>query len=150
MLPGPKLVEPITAAAVAEIKTVLAGRLGATLVESADPCWTPDPELKPMATDFRRVLARLVPVFMPDLLFRLEADGTPVHKDFAAAIQQTEFQPGKVFGGGTMAPMDYLAAMAEGQIPPPARLDIATIQHQELAPTFRFHISQYLVRRVAD
>ncbi len=150
MLPGPKLVEPITTAAAAEIKAMLAGRLGATLVESADPLWTPDPELEPMQTDFRRALARLVPVFMPDLLFRLEPDGTPVHKDFAAAIQPTEFLPGKVFGGGTMAPMDYLAAMAEGRIPPPARLDIATVQQQELAPTFRFHISQYLMRRAAD
>ncbi len=150
MLPGPKLVEPITTAAAAEIKAVLAGQLGATLVESADPRWTPDPELEPMGTDFRRALARMAPVFMPDLLFRLEPDGTPVHKDFAAAIQPTEFLPGRVFGTGTMAPMDYLVGMAEGRIPPPARLDIATIQHQELAPTFRFHISQYLMRRAAD
>ena len=52
-------------------------------------------------------LARLVPVFMPDLLFRLDADGQPVFKDFAAAIQPTEFMPGKVFGTGTMAPIDY-------------------------------------------
>ena len=33
---------------------------------------------------------------------------------------------------------------------PPANLDIATIQQQELAKTFRFHISQYLMRRAAD
>ncbi len=150
MLPGPKLVEPIVTAAAAEIKAMLAGRLGATLVESVDPLWTPDPDLERMGTDFRHALARLVPVFMPDLLFRLEPDGTPVHKDFAAAIQPTEFLPGCVFGTGTLAPMDYLVAMAEGRIPPPARLDIATIQQQELAPTFRFHISQYLERRAAD
>ncbi len=148
--PGLKLVEPITTAAAAEIRDVLGGRLGATLVESCDPVWPPDPSLEQMGTDFRRALARLVPVFMPDILFRLEADGTPVFKDFAAAIQPTEFQPGRVFGGGTMAPMDYLVAMAEGRIAPPARLDIATVQHQELAPTFRFHISQYLMRRAAD
>ena len=150
MLPGPKLVEPIVTAAAAEIKAMLAGRLGATLVESADPLWTPDPDMERMGTDFRHALARLAPVFMPDLLFRLEPDGTPVHKDFAAAIQPTEFLPGRVFGTGTLAPMDYLVAMAEGRVPPPARLDIATIQQQELAPTFRFHISQYLMRRAAD
>lgn len=150
MLPGPKMVEPITTAAAAEIKAVLAGRLGATLVESADPAWTPDPDVEPMRTDFRAALARLVPVFMPDLLFRLNPDGTPVHEDFAAAIRPTEFMPGRVFGTGTMAPVDYLVAMAEGRIAPPARLDVATIQQQELAPTFRFHISQYLMRRAAD
>ena len=33
---------------------------------------------------------------------------------------------------------------------PPANLDLATIQQQELANTFRFHISQYLQRRVED
>ena len=148
--PGMKLVEPITTAAAAEIKSVLGGRLGATLVESSDPAWTPDPDLEQMTTDFRRALARLVPVFMPDILFRLGPDGGPLFPDFAAAIQPAEFLPGKTFGGGTMAPMDYLVGMAEGRIPPPAKLDIATIQQQELAPTFRFHISQYLMRRVAD
>ena len=55
---------------------MLSGRLGATLVESADPPWTPDPGPEPTQTDFRRALARLSPVFMPGLLFRLEPDGT--------------------------------------------------------------------------
>ena len=78
-----------------------ARKLGATLVESSDPLWTPDPDLEQMSADFRRRLARLVPVFMPDLLFRLGRDGQPVFKDFAAAILPTEFMPGKVFGTGT-------------------------------------------------
>jgi Asp-tRNA(Asn)/Glu-tRNA(Gln) amidotransferase A subunit family amidase len=33
---------------------------------------------------------------------------------------------------------------------PPSNLDLATIQQQELAMAFRFHISQYLMRRSAD
>ncbi len=148
--PGLKHVEPITTAAAAEIKNVLGGKLGATLVESADPVWTPDPDIEPMRTSFRTALARLVPVFMPELLFRLGGDGQPVFKDFAAAIQPTEFMPGKVFGSGTMAPIDYMVEMAEGRIEPPANLDIATIQNQELAMSFRFHISQYLTRRAED
>ncbi len=148
--PGLKLVEPITTAAAAEIKAVLGGKLGATLVESSDAAWTPDPELEQMTTSFRRALAKLVPVFMPDILFRLAPDGTPLFKDFAAAITPTEFVPGRVFGTGNLAPMDYLVGIAEGTIPPPANLDIATIQQQELAPTFRFHLSQYLMRRAAD
>ena len=63
-------------AAAREIKAVLGARLGATLVESSDPLWTPDPEIEPMRTDFRRALARLVPVFMPELLFRLASGRT--------------------------------------------------------------------------
>jgi amidase len=42
---GTRHVEPITTAAAVEIKTVLGGRLGATLVESSDPLWTPDPAI---------------------------------------------------------------------------------------------------------
>jgi Asp-tRNA(Asn)/Glu-tRNA(Gln) amidotransferase A subunit family amidase len=49
-----------------------------------------------------------------------------------------------------MAPIDYLVELAEGRIAPPANLDIATIQNQELAMSFRFHIPQYLSRRAAD
>jgi Asp-tRNA(Asn)/Glu-tRNA(Gln) amidotransferase A subunit family amidase len=110
-------------------------------------------------------LARLVPLFMPDILFRLGPDGTPLFKEFATAIRPTEFTPslpspasgggsgrgaGKVFGTGTMAPIDYMVELAEGRIAPPANLDIGTIQQQELANTFRFQIPQYLSRRAAD
>ena len=151
LLPAGSLAEePIVTAAAKEIKTVLAEKLGATLVESSDPLWTKDPEIELMATDFRRALARLIPVFMPDLLFRLGADGKPVFKDFAAAILPTEFMPGRIFGAGKMNPIDYLVELAEGRIAPPSNLDLGTIQQQELANTFRFHISQYLARRVAD
>jgi Asp-tRNA(Asn)/Glu-tRNA(Gln) amidotransferase A subunit family amidase len=141
---------PIVSAAAREIKAVLGGTLGATLVESSDPLWQPDRDLEPMTVDFRRALARLVPVFMPDLLFRLGRNGKPVFQEFAAAIQPTEFMPGKVFGSGTLKPIDYLVELAEGRVAPPRNLDIATIQDQQLAPTFRFHIPQYLSRRAAD
>jgi Asp-tRNA(Asn)/Glu-tRNA(Gln) amidotransferase A subunit family amidase len=147
---GSKTEEPIVTAAAREIKTVLGERLGATLVESTDPLWTPDPDVEPMKTDFRRALARLVPVFMPDLLFRLGRDGQPLFRDFAAAIVPTEFMPGSVFGSGTMQPIDYCVELMEGRIAPPANLDLATIQQQEMAMAFRMHIPQYLTRRAAD
>ena len=148
--PGSKTEEPIVTAAVREINEVLADKLDATLVESSDPLWPPDPSIEQMQTDFRRALAVLVPVFMPDLLFRLNADGQPVFQDFAAAITPTEFAPGKVFGSGDMAPIDYMVELAEGRIQPPLNLDIPTVQEQELAMSFRFHIRQYLSRRAAD
>src|SRR3954452_577199 len=148
--PGEKVTVPITQAAAAEIKAVLGEKLGATLVESTDPLWERDRDIEKMNPDFRAGLARLVPVFMPDLLFRLGRDGTPVFKEFAAAIRPTEFLSGKVFGSGTMAPIDYMVELAEGRVAPPSNLDIATIQDQELAMSFRFHIPQYLTRRAAD
>ena len=148
--PGELSTVPITTAAAREIKTVLHHTLGAQLVESGHRFWTPDPQVEPMKVDFRTALARLVPVFMPDLLFRLGADGGPLFTEFAGAIRPTEFAPGKVFGTGTMAPIDYCVGLAEGTIEPPANFDIATIQQQELANSFRFHISQYLERRAKD
>jgi Asp-tRNA(Asn)/Glu-tRNA(Gln) amidotransferase A subunit family amidase len=147
---GSKTEEPIVIAAAQEIKSVLGERLGATLVESSDPLWKPDPDIETMKVDFRQALARLVPVFMPDLLFRLGSNGQPVFKEFAEQIVPTEFIPGKVFGSGKMQPIDYCVEMAEGRIAPPSNLDLATIQHQELAMAFRFHIPQYLTRRAAD
>ncbi len=148
--PGEKATVPITTAAAIEIKAILGAQLGAALVESSHPVWTPDPEIERMSPDFRTALARLVPVFMPDLLFRLNPSGEPLFKEFAAAIQPTEFAPSKFFGTGTLTPIDYCVELAEGRIAPPANLDIATIQDQELAMSFRFHVPQYLSRRAAD
>jgi amidase len=148
--PGEMATVPIATAAAAEIKSVLGRKLGAILVESRDPLCEPDRDLEQMRVDFHEGLTRLVPLFMPDLLFRLGPNGTPLFKEFAAAIRPTEFAPGKVFGSGNLAPIDYCVLLAEGRIAPPANLDIATIQQQELANTFRFHIPQYLSRRAAD
>jgi Asp-tRNA(Asn)/Glu-tRNA(Gln) amidotransferase A subunit family amidase len=141
---------PITTAAAREIKTVLGGKLGATLVESTDPLWKPDPDIEAMKVDYRVALARLLPVFMPDILYRLTPEGEPVFKEFAAAIEPTEFAPGKVFGSGTMKPMDYMLAMSEGRIAPPSNLDLPTVQTQAPQTAFRFHINQYLSRRAEE
>jgi amidase len=89
-------------------------------------------------------------VFLPDLLFRLRPDGQPLFPDVAAAVVPTEFMPGRVFGTGSMQPVDYLVELADERIAAPANLDLATVQDQELAMAFRFHIPQYLTRRAAD
>ena len=172
VIPEGSLTEvPVVTAATAEIKAVLRDRLGATLVESVPPQWTPDPDIEQMGVDFTTALARLVPIFMPDILFRLGPDGQPVFPEVAAAILPTSFVPGAMaslaspsvaagdgasalgqiaFGSGTMKPIDYCVALAEGKVPPPAKLDLSTVQDQELATTFRFHIQQYLMRRADD
>ena len=148
--PGSKTEQPIVDAAKHEIAEMLGSHLGAALVESGHRWWTRDPEIEQMSIDYRKALARLLPVFMPDILFRLGPTGEPLFSEFASAIVPTEFMPGKKFGSGTMQPIDYMVALAEGTIEPPANFDLATIQQQELANTFRFHISQYLTRRAAD
>lgn len=169
--PGSLAERPIVDAANREIREILADHLGATLVQSVDPLAENDPDMETMCTDFTTALARLVPVFMPDLLFRLGADGQPLFPEVAAEILPTPFvaggmpslaspsvaagqlpshQPPRIFGSGTMKPIDYCVALAEGRIAPPANLNIHTIQDQELAPAFRFHIQQYLMRRAAD
>lgn len=142
--------KPIVDAANIEIKEVLSKKLGATLVESGDPLWIPDADIEQMKTDFRKALAKLIPIFMPDILFRLDSNGEPLFSEFADLIKPTEFLSGKVFGKGLMDPIDYCVALAEGEIEPPHNLDIGIIQQQLLSNSFRFHISQYLMRRSKD
>ena len=142
--------KPIVDAANIEIKEVLSKKLGATLVESGDPLWIPDTDIEQMKTDFRKALAKLIPIFMPDILFRLDSNGEPLFSEFADLIKPTEFLSGKVFGKGLMDPIDYCVALAEGEIEPPHNLDIGIIQQQLLSNSFRFHISQYLMRRSKD
>jgi Asp-tRNA(Asn)/Glu-tRNA(Gln) amidotransferase A subunit family amidase len=150
VFPNVKADEPIVSAAAKEIKDVLGGRLGATLVESVDPMWPDDPAIENMSTTYTRALAQLVPVFFPELLYRLNNAGQPVFPEFAAAIKPTEFAPGKTFGSGQMAPIDYMLALTEGRVAPPRALNIRTIQTLAEERQFRFHVAQYLSRRAAD
>jgi Asp-tRNA(Asn)/Glu-tRNA(Gln) amidotransferase A subunit family amidase len=148
--PGVKADEPIVEAAAKEIKTVLGGKLGATLVESVDPLWPDDPDIPNMKPSYAEALAQLLPVLFPDILYRLTPQGTPQFPEFAAKIKPTEFAPGKTFGAGTMDPIDYMLRLAEGLEPIPQNLNIRTIQNQAESMTFRFHFPQYAMRRAAD
>jgi hypothetical protein len=103
-----------------------------------------------MKTSYTRALSELVPVFFPELLYRLNNRGEPQFPEFAAAIKPTEFAPGKTFGSGTMAPIDYMVALADGKIAPPKALNIRTIQTLADERQFRFHVAQYLERRKDD
>jgi Asp-tRNA(Asn)/Glu-tRNA(Gln) amidotransferase A subunit family amidase len=151
VFPGIKADEAIVSAAAKEIKEVLGGRLGATLVESVDPLWTDDPDIETMKTTYTRALAEMVPVFFPAILYRTTPAGTPLFPEFAAAIKPTEFEGGKRFGSGTMAPIDYMIGLAEGRIPPPRNLNIRVMQQvPDESLTFKFHFVQYASRRAAD
>jgi len=148
--PGVRADEPIVDAAVREIEQVLRDQLGATLVESVDPLWPDDPDIENMQPSYTDALAELVPIFFPEILYWLDDDDQPLFPDFAARIQPTEFAPGVVHGSGTLTPVDYMVAMAEGVESPPRNLNLRTIMTLGFSNAMRFHISQYLTRRAAD
>ena len=95
--PGSKTEVPIVTAAAREIKAVLGEQLGATLVESADPLWKPDPrhraDDRPISAARWRGWCRSS---CPTCCSGSDPDGQPVFKEFAAAIVPTEFMPGKI------------------------------------------------------
>jgi amidase len=148
--PGIKADEPISQAAAKEIKAILGDYLGATLVESVDPLWPDDPSVEKMKPSYTQALAQLVPVFSPDILYRLTRDGQPQFPEFAAKIKPTEFAPGKTLGSGTMKPIDYFLDLAEGRVPIPKNLNIRAIEEEIEPNAFTFHFNQYASRRAAD
>jgi amidase len=148
--PGVMADEPISQAASKEIRAILGDYLGATLVESVDPLWPDDPSIEDMTPSYTEALAQLVPVFFPDILYRLRADGQPQFPEFVAKIKPTEFAPGKTFGTGTMKPIDYFVALAEGRVPIPQNLNIRAIEEVVESNAFTFHFNQYASRRAAD
>jgi amidase len=153
MVKHAKVDEPIVDAVSAEMKTVLADHLGATLVESLTPGWVDDPQVENMTTTFDRAIAELVPVLYPDLLYRLNAAREPLYPAFAAKVKPTPFAPGVIKGTGTMAPADWMVRWADGleQTPPNLTLrDLLGGGGDTGSRTFRFHIPQYLSRRAKD
>jgi hypothetical protein len=136
------------------MKAVLAGRLGATLVESLTPGWADDPDVENMTTTIDRAIAELAPVLYPDLLYRMNAEGQPQFPDFAAKVRPTEFAPGVMKGTGSMTAADWMVRWAEGLEPTPRGLTLRAAvgggQADAQSRTFRFHIAQYLTRRAKD
>jgi amidase len=148
--PGVKADEPISQSADKEIKQVLGDYLGATLVESVDPLWPDDPSIENMSPSYTQALAQLVPILFPDILYRLKPNGEPQFPEFVAKIRPTEFAPGKVFGSGTMKPIDYFLALAEGRVPVPKNLNIRAIEEVVESNAFTLQFNQYAQRRAAD
>ena len=147
--PGSKAELPIITAAAREIKTILGDWLGATLVESSDPLWHRIPRSRLCRRISGAHWPGWCPCSCPSCCSGSGQTDSPLQRVRGRDVP-TEFMPGKIFGTGTMQPIDYCVALAEERIAPPANLDIATVQEQELAMAFRFHIPQYLTRRAAD
>src|SRR5258708_16390836 len=95
-------------------------------------------------------MAQIVPVVVPDILYRLTRDGQPQFPEFAAKIKPTEFTAGKTLGTGTMKPIDYFLDLAEGRVPIPKNLNIRAIEEEVESNASTFHFNQYASRRAAD
>ncbi len=154
MVKHAKVDEPIVDAAAAEMKAMLGGHLGATLVESVTPGWVDDPDIENMTTTFDRAIAELVPVLYPDLLYRLNA---AQRAGLSGLRRQGEADA--VRAGRDQGHRDDGAGRLDGALGRRARADAAAISTlRDLlggggdtgSRTFRFHIPQYLTRRAKD
>jgi amidase len=148
--PGVNADEPIVNAVNDEIKAILRDHLGATLVESVDPLWPNDPEIENMNPSYTEALVQLLPMIYPDILYRLTPAGEPQFPDFANKIIPTEFAPGKIFGSGSLKPIDYIIRMVKGLEPIPEGLNIRSILSTEGPLLFRFAFPYYALDRAAD
>src|SRR5258706_7242439 len=102
-----------------------------------------------MKPSYTQALAQLVPVFFPDILYRLTRDGQPQLPEFAAKIKPTEFTAGKTLRTRTMKPIDYFLHLAEGRVPIPKNLNIRAIEEEVESNELTFHFHQYALRRAA-
>jgi amidase len=142
--------EPVVDAVDQQMKDVIGGQLGATLVESVPPGWKDDPQIENMTTSFDDALRQLVPILYPDLLFHLTPEGEPLFPDFAARIKPTQFAPGVIRGTGTMSSAEWMVRWSNALEPMPHNMNLRTIMDLGKTNSFYFHIEQYLQRRAKD
>ena len=152
MVKHAKVDEPIVEAAATEMKAMLGGHLGATLVESVTRGWWTIPTSR---TCRQRSIARSRSwrrVLYPDLLLRLTAANEPFYPTSRSKVKPTEFGPGVTRGTGAMAAADWMLRWAEGLEPSPRNLTLRSVLAggEAQSRTFRFHIPQYLSRRAKD
>ncbi|HEY3224649.1 MAG TPA: amidase [Pseudolabrys sp.] len=127
-----------------EIKTILRDKLGAQLFESVDPLYPDDPTIPNLKPSFQEALAEILPFHMPEYLFKTNSAGEAEFPVFASRINVSV---GKTPGGGTLSPAEYMARTAEGLEPFPPNLNLRRITLFPRTSSFRFHLSQYLLRR---
>ena len=75
------------------------------------------------------------------MLYWLDSEGEPLFPDFAASITPTEFAPGIIHGSGEMSPIDYMVALAEGEVPAPEGFNLRSILTLGMSNAFKFHVT---------
>jgi Asp-tRNA(Asn)/Glu-tRNA(Gln) amidotransferase A subunit family amidase len=114
-----------------EIKTILRDRLGAELVESIDPMYPDDPDIRNMTYTFQQALAEILPPLMPEYLQKKGKDGS---LRFAVP-------------GFDVTARDYMVKVAEGRAPLSDKLNLRSINDETSTYAFGFNFDQYLARR---
>jgi amidase len=114
-----------------EIKTILRDRLGAELVESIDPMYPDDPDIRNMTYTFQQALAEILPPLMPEYLQKKSKDGS---LRFAVP-------------GFDVTARDYMVKVAEGRAPLSDKLNLRSINDETSTYAFGFNFDQYLARR---
>ena len=151
MVKHAKADEPIVDAAAEEMKAMLGGHLGATLVESVTAGLGRRSRGREHDDDFDRAIAQITPVLFPELLYRLTPPGSRSSRRSrqrsADGVRARRDQ-----GSGTMRPVDWMMRWAEGLEPDAAEPEPphCSAARRSGSRTFRFHMAQYLTRRAKD
>lgn len=122
-----------------EIKAILGGKLGATLVESVDATYGDDPEVDDMTYTFQDAIAEVLPVTSPEIFYSM----TNGQLDYAV-------------DGYDVTTKDYLVKLSLRQAPLSGNLNLRrmTSLAYDNTPRTPFLMDQYLLdradERVAD
>ena len=106
-------------------------RLGAQLVESADPAYPDDPTIADMTYTFQQALAEILPFHVPELFKRKRPDGSLLY----------------AVPGWDVATRDYAVQVAAGKAPLSPLLNMRTLNDGPNAKSFAFDLGRYLLQR---
>jgi amidase len=115
----------------AEIKTVLRDKLGAELVESADPLYADDPGIPNMKYTFQDAFAEILPQHVPEYFWQKNAAG---ELEFAVP-------------GWDVRTVDYLLALSTGKAPLSDKITLRRISARLGNPRSTLFIDKYLSER---
>jgi Asp-tRNA(Asn)/Glu-tRNA(Gln) amidotransferase A subunit family amidase len=107
-----------------EITEVLRDRLGAAIVESADPLYPDDRSIPNMTYTFQQALAEILPLHFPEYMQR------------AAPI-----------AGSEVTKRDYMVKAGEGLAPWPDSVNMRSVNSPGSATNFGYDLARYLLRR---
>jgi len=115
-----------------EIKAILGGKLGATLIESVDATYGDDPEVDDMPYTFQDAIAEVLPITAPEIFYSM----TNGQLDYAVE-------------GYDVTTKDYLVKLSLRQVPLSGNLNLRRLTSVGLdnVPRTPFLMDQYLLDR---
>ena len=114
-----------------EIKEVVGGKLGATLVQSVDPDYPDDPSLPKMTYSFRDAMAEILPRTVPEFFFQKDKEGKLIY----------------AVPGWDVTSIAYDVALSLHKAPLSDKIDLRSIAKGYSNPTSVFLTQRYLALR---